>query len=205
MRVPTEITFRDFRKTPAIERLILRKVDKLDKMCGYMTSFHVTVEMPQRHQRRGNPYQVRLEARVPHGHDVVVKRESSKGDMHDSLYTVLIDAFDAMERQMRKIIEKQHLDVKTHPEQQAEALVVKLFREEGYGFLKTADGRDIYFHRNSVLDNGFDRIEIGTGVRFVEEMGIEGPQASTVRIVDKPGVSVPSMEERAVKPPMGWA
>jgi len=37
------------------------------------------------------------------------------------------------------------------------------------------------------LNDDFDRLEIGTGVRFVEEPGEEGPQASTVQIVDKPG------------------
>ena len=50
---------------------------------------------------------------------------------------------------------------------------------------ETADGRDIYFHRNSVLDNAFDRLTVGSEVRFVEEIGEKGPQASTVREVSK--------------------
>jgi len=58
-----------------------------------------------------------------------------------------------------------------------------LFPKQDYGFLETPDGREIYFHRNSVLHPGFDRLEIGTEVRFVEELGQEGPQASTVAIV----------------------
>ena len=28
---------------------------------------------------------------------------------------------------------------------------------EGYGFIETADGREVYFHRNSVLDDAFER------------------------------------------------
>ena len=47
------------------------------------------------------------------------------------------------------------------------------------------DGREIYFHRNSVLDAGFDRVSVGAEVRFVEEEGVRGPQASTVRLVGK--------------------
>ena len=35
--------------------------------------------------------------------------------------------------------------------------------------------------------NDFDRLEIGTGVQWHEEQGDKGPQASTVRIIDKPG------------------
>jgi cold shock CspA family protein len=61
--------------------------------------------------------------------------------------------------------------------------VVKLFPEEGHGFLESEDGREVYFHRNSVLGRGFDRLDIGNEVRFVEERGEEGPQASTVAIV----------------------
>src|SRR2546427_559512 len=58
---------------------------------------------------------------------------------------------------------------------------------EGYGFLRTRDGRQIYFHRRSVLHDGFERLAIGTEVRFEEEDGSDGPQASTVQIVSKPG------------------
>jgi cold shock CspA family protein len=63
--------------------------------------------------------------------------------------------------------------------------VSKLFREEGYGFLETADGREIYFHNHSVLPPGFASLTIGTAVRFAEEEGVKGPQASTVAIVSK--------------------
>ncbi len=142
--------------------------------------------------------------RVPPGHELVVKREPSKGDMHDPLPTVLRKAFDAARRQLQELVEQQRGEVKTHPEQQVMGVVVRLFPEQGYGFLKTIDGRDIYFHRNSVLHDDFDRLEIGTGVRFVEELGTEGPQASTVQIVDKPGARLSTTEESEVQPPRGW-
>ena len=43
------------------------------------------------------------------------------------------------------------------------------------------NGREIYFHRNSVIDGDFARFEIGTEVSFAEELGDKGPQATTVR------------------------
>ena len=55
-----------------------------------------------------------------------------------------------------------------------------------YGLIHTSDGREVYFHRNSVLNGGFDQLELGTPVRFAEEMGEEGPQASTVQLSGKP-------------------
>jgi cold shock CspA family protein len=54
---------------------------------------------------------------------------------------------------------------------------------EGYGFIEASDGREIYFHRNSVLGDGFDDLEVGATVTFNEEQGERGPQASTVRRV----------------------
>ena len=55
----------------------------------------------------------------------------------------------------------------------------------GFGFLKTSDGREVYFHRNSVLNDAFPRLKVGTRVTFAEEEGDKGPQASTVRLEGK--------------------
>jgi cold shock CspA family protein len=56
---------------------------------------------------------------------------------------------------------------------------------EDYGMIKMPDGRQIYFHRNSVLDGAYDKLIEGSEVRFVEEAGDEGPQASTVILIGK--------------------
>jgi cold shock CspA family protein len=67
------------------------------------------------------------------------------------------------------------------------AVVEKLFPQDGYGFLRTVDGSEVYFHSHSVLHGDFERLEIGSGVRLVAEAGEKGLQASTVEIVDKRG------------------
>jgi len=64
--------------------------------------------------------------------------------------------------------------------------VKSIFYQDGYGFLMSADGRDIYFHQNSVLD-GFDKLETGIEVTYSEEMGAKGPQASSLKRVGKQG------------------
>jgi len=62
-----------------------------------------------------------------------------------------------------------------------------IFYGEGYGFLESEDGRDIYFHENSVLDSEFERLEVGHEVAYSEEMGDKGPQASSLRLLGKQG------------------
>jgi cold shock CspA family protein len=64
-------------------------------------------------------------------------------------------------------------------------VVTRLFPWEGYGFLTSADGREIYFDRRSVLNDAFDRLAEGIQVRYVEESGEQGPQASTVAAAGK--------------------
>jgi len=121
---------------------------------------------------------------------LVVKREESEGQVHEQLPTVLRAAFDAVERQFKELVERQRGELKFHPEQERVAFVDKLFPEEDHGFLQNAEGRVLYFHGNSVLSDDFDRLENGTGVRYVEATGEKGPQANTVQIVDKPGARI---------------
>lgn len=183
---PIEITFKGVRKTQELEDLIRRKITKLERMSRRVVSCRVTVERPQKHQERGNPYQVRIDVTVPPSHELVSKQSASEGDMHDPLETVITRTFDAAERQLKDLTERQRGDVKTHPQQQQMGIVQQMFGDQGYGFIKTVDtGEDVYFHRNSVLHGDFARLTVGTGVRFAAELGEKGLQASSVEIVYK--------------------
>jgi cold shock CspA family protein len=141
-------------------------------------SCRVVVEAPVRHHRKGGPYKVRIDLTVP-GDELVINRQAD-----EDLYVAIRDAFHAARRRLEDYARRQRGAVKVH-EPFPHARVVKLFPEEGYGFLETSDGREVYFHRNSVIDSGFDRLEIGAEVRFAEESGEHGPQASTVIIAGK--------------------
>ncbi|MBZ0189495.1 MAG: cold shock domain-containing protein, partial [Candidatus Obscuribacterales bacterium] len=60
------------------------------------------------------------------------------------------------------------------------AKITQMF--EDYGFLETTDGREIYFHSNSVINNRFEKLAVGAEVTYVETQGDHGPQASTVKV-----------------------
>ena len=193
MQVPLEMSFKGIVNTDEIEDLIRLKVAKLERVCGYLSSCRVAVEKRQEHQSVGNPYRVRIDMTVPPGHELVIRRETSQGNMHDPLEVVLRDAFSAAVRRLEKLVKLQQGEVKTHPDQQVTAVVHKLFRQEGYGFLRTIDTQEeIYFHRNSVLHGDFDRLKIGMGVRYTAETGVKGLQATTVQIVGTVGAPVES-------------
>ena len=203
MQVPLEITFRGLSRTDDIDALLREHVDRLHRFCDDLIHCRVVVEQPQQHQHSGNAYRVRLEVTLPPKKHLVVTKEPGDNDMHAKLRTVLRGAFEAMERQVKDVVEQRRGDVKTHDE--PHALVVRLFPEKDYGFLKTLDATEIYFHRNAVLHGDFDRLQIGTEVRFEPSTGDMGPQASSVQIVSKAGARAtvhPPLP--AAEPPRGW-
>ena len=204
MEIPLQLSFRDVpaQRQAELEERIRERADKLERYCDRITSCRVAVERPNLHQESGNDYRVRIDVTVPPGHEVIVRKEPGDNDLHSDLLTVVNGAFDAAERQLKEVVERQRGEVKTHDEPRA--IVVRLFRDERYGFVKTIDGRDVYFHANSVLDGAFDRLDLGTQVRFEETMGEMGPQATTVQIVDKPGATVSKVQSRETSEPRGW-
>jgi cold shock CspA family protein len=191
MKVPLEITFRDVVKTEALEDLIREKAKKLDQVHDNIISCRVAVERPNTTPSNVSPYRVRVDISVPAAQEIVVTRNPGNVEPDQDLRTIIRDVFDTARKQLQKLVDKQRNRVKKHPEQEASAIVTRLVKDEGYGFITTINGREIYFHKNSVLNEDFENIEEGTSVNFFEEEGDKGPKASTVRIIEngKPGTS----------------
>lgn len=187
MKIPLEIYYHDIEKSDSIDALIREKTAKLEQVCDYITGCRVAIEKPHQFVRSGNAFRVRLDITVPPGHEIAVAKEPGKNKMHDPLAAVIRDAFEAARKQLKKLVDKQREEVKTSSKQEATAYVSEVFAEEGYGFIRATDGREIYFHKNSVTNNDFERIQPGTSVWFYEQTGEKGPQASTVQIVDNSG------------------
>jgi cold shock CspA family protein len=180
MQLPLKITTRHWSLSEAAEADIRAKAAHLETYYDGIISCRVVVEGPMGHHRTG-PFTVRIDLSVP-GTELVVDRQA------DEDFSVAIrDAFDAARRRLEDYARRQRGDIKNHDEA-SRAHVAKLFREDGYGFLETPDGREIYFHRHSVLTPGFDRLDIGIEVRFTEEAGEKAPQASSVAIMGVPGL-----------------
>ena len=179
MEIPLQVTFRSTPPSRAVEAHIREKAEKLDTFYSRIMGCRVVVEAPHRRHHKGKLYHVRIDMTVPGG-ELVVNREPSKHIEYEDVYVAVRDAFDAARRQLQNFAKRQRRDVKTH-EVIPYARVGKLFREKGFGFLELPDGREVYFHKNSVLEMPFDLMEVGMEVHFAEEQGEKGPQASTVK------------------------
>jgi len=176
MQRPLKITARDFTLSDAFDAEIREKAAALDTYYDRITGCDVTVEAPVEHHRKGGPFSVHIRLTVP-GKELMANRQSEEG-----LAAAIREAFDAIRRQLEDYVRGLRGDVKAH-EETPQARVSRLLPD--YGFMETPDGREIYFHRNSVLNGGFEKLRVGMHVRFVEEVGEQGPQASTVTIADR--------------------
>jgi cold shock CspA family protein len=183
MKQPLQISFRDMPPSESLEADIRKRAAKLDQVYDRIMSCRVVVEMPHGHHNKGKLYHVIIDLTVP-GEELIVNRSAEKNHAHEDAHVAVRDAFNAARRQLQNFARRQRGDVKHH-DAPAHGTISELIPMEDFGRINTADGREIYFHRNSVLDADFDKLEIGDEVRFDESTGDAGPQASTVHIVGK--------------------
>jgi cold shock protein len=59
--------------------------------------------------------------------------------------------------------------------------VKRVVRDRGFGFIRTAEGREVFFHRSSLQGLTFESLNEGDAVEFEVEEGPKGLRAVTVR------------------------
>lgn len=183
MKLAPQISFRNMSASGAMEQDIRDHAGKLDEFYDGIMGCRVMVEAQHHHHHQGQIYHVRIDLTVP-GHELVVSRDPGKDHAHEDVYVAIRDAFDAARRQLEDWVRRQRSAVKAH-ETQAHGRISGLNPREDHGTIETSDGREIYFHRNSVVNADFDQLELGAPVRFHEEAGDRGPQASSVLVEGK--------------------
>ena len=184
MRSSVQIVFEHVEHSQAIEDRVRTEVDKLEKFFDRITSGRVSVSRPQRRHHKGDAYEIRIQLSVPGASDIVVSREPGDTKAHTDVYVAIRDAFKAARRQLQDRTRIRQDKVKTH-EAPPQGQIVSLQPDSDHGFIASDDGREIYFHRNSVADDGFDELSVGVIVRFAEDIGEKGPQATYVRPLGK--------------------
>jgi cold shock CspA family protein/ribosome-associated translation inhibitor RaiA len=180
MESPLQIVFRDVSPyEELLDKEIRRWADNLGKHYSRIVSCRVAVEKSFNRHRQGNLYKATVRVKVPNKM-IVVSREHPLHHSNEDIYVAVHHAFQEAARQLEEYAHVKKWDVKDHDE--LPHGVVARLHPDGYGFITTPEGREIYFHKNSALD-GFENLKLGQEVRFDEEEGDKGPQASTVKIV----------------------
>jgi cold shock CspA family protein/ribosome-associated translation inhibitor RaiA len=97
-----------------------------------------------------------------------------KGEFVRSL---LVDAFNALDRRLLEHSRILQQEVKTHEEHSQNGEVIRLFPDEGYGFIGDQDGVEVYFHANALKKGKIKQLKVGSPVKFAPEEGDKGLQA----------------------------
>ncbi|MEC4683714.1 MAG: HPF/RaiA family ribosome-associated protein [Nitrospirota bacterium] len=175
MEIPLAITIQDMPHSTSIETLIRKKAAHLEKYYSPITRCRVVAGVTQKHQHQGKLYNVRIEILV-HGSEIVITR-----DRNEDIYVALRDAFDAARRKLMDLGRIQEGKIKAH-EPLSHGRIARIFPEEGFGFIFSEDGRDVYFNRDNCAHPSFEHLDINQHVHFLMEEGSEGPQAKRVTL-----------------------
>ena len=181
--IPLQINFRNLDTSEAVEAKVREKVNHLGRFYPGIKSCHVAIEQLHRHHHQGNHFHVRIDVKVA-GHELVAGREPDENHAYSDLYVALRDAFDAMRRQLEDLVRHQQGHVKHH-EERPHGHITEISADKTFGRIESVDGRWLYFHRNSLIGEDLDKLQVGTPVYYVEDLGDEGPQASSVYPVGK--------------------
>ncbi|MDP1573386.1 MAG: ribosome-associated translation inhibitor RaiA [Coxiellaceae bacterium] len=173
MKLPLQITIRDVPHSEALENHIRQKAEKLETFYPHIMGCRVVVDIPHKHKHQGRMFNVRLDITVP-GNELVVNH-----DADEDVYVALREAFDAAKRQLEDYSRRQRGDTKAHAPV-LHGKVIRLIEAEGYGFIETSDGQELYFTRDNLANINFDKLTVGCEVQFLEDIGKEGLQAKRV-------------------------
>ena len=184
METQAEIDFQGMAPLSPVQADVARHVEQLERRFGRITACRVVIRGPSQHHRSGGPYEIHIHLVLPHSKDVSVAHTAQNDERYADINFALNSAFKRARRQLQDRVRRLQLRVKHH-EPAPTGKVAHIDASGEFGFIETADGREVYFHKNSVLDDAFGRLERGTPVAYTEEQGEKGPQASTVRLLGK--------------------
>jgi ribosome-associated translation inhibitor RaiA/cold shock CspA family protein len=188
MQAPVEIAFHNIEKTDWAEDAIRDHVARLEQMFVRLTTCRVRVDQRANNSNNTIPPVVRIELGVPGHRDIVVAHEPDhlqRKFQAPDLHNAINEAFRIAERRLGQF--KDQLKDRTAAGRHEAAngmlgQIVEITAAQDFGFLLTASGGLLYFHRNSILAGDFDRLEVGDQVHYVEDMGDSGPIATKVRV-----------------------
>ena len=189
MQTPVEIEFQEMVASPAVQDMIADHMKKLEQLYGRITACRIVVKGPGNRHKTGGLYDINIRIALPDGHEVDIGRTPKDDERHSDLPFAINDAFKRAGRRLQDSTRRMEGMVKSH-EGQPVGTVVRLDPAGEFGFIRSSDGEEIYFHRNSLVDVPFSELAVGSRGMFADEIGEKGAQATTVKLLGKHGLRV---------------
>jgi ribosomal subunit interface protein len=179
-----EIHWKDLEDIPDDDRRTIEgRLDALASGHSDLIDVRLAAKRNRHHQHGAQEVRITCQAR---GTEIVAART------RPDVGAALDEALDAFEREVRRMRDRRS-DRRVERVAGAPELgiVDRVFADEGYGFILTDAGDQVYFHRNAVHGGlAFGALEEGQRVGLNIEGGEKGPQATTV-VPPPPGTTGP--------------
>lgn len=187
--IDLKIQYLGFSESKAISEIVQEHVDRLEKINDKIISCHVVLSKPHRKHQHGNTYHVKLRIHLA-GANIIIDKDPGKNHAHEDIHVTIRDAFLAAKRKIEDFtrIRAGQVKEKVRP---LHAKILRILPAEDCGFVISEDHREIYFHRNAILNGAFESLHPGQEVRFAETEGDDGPQISSMEVVGQSGHIVP--------------
>lgn len=66
-------------------------------------------------------------------------------------------------------------------------VIKNLVKERGFGFIKTQDGRNLFFHKTGLKNRRFELLKKGDVVEFDIVQSLKGPKAVNIKVKEEKG------------------
>ncbi len=113
MQRSSEIVFRHMPRSPTLEKVVQKRIHKLERRFSHITSCEVVMEETHHHKHQGKLFHIRIDLNVP-TKELVVSKEKHDLQAHENPYIAVRDAFNAMEKQLDSYTERLRGDIKEH-------------------------------------------------------------------------------------------
>lgn len=181
MKTTLDQRFQGVTPNGAVRALVRTLVDRLRLARPEVADCRVSMESLAKASPPGSGrrYRVQLEVRRASGGLLTIRRDARRELKPERLQTAVREAFAAAERALA--------GAPSAPPQSGpmlEGRVESLFGREGYGFVRTAGGKTLYFRAGAVQNRGFLRLAVGSRVRCEMVRGSLGHRARRVEILE---------------------
>lgn len=108
MEVPPEIAYRHVDPSESERAFVDEHIAKLERYCDHITSCSVSIEREQLEAATGDTFRVRVRVHVPPHHELIGEHTPTASKSQVGLTDAINDAFKGVERQLRRLNDKQN-------------------------------------------------------------------------------------------------
>lgn len=184
MMVEYDVTIRGVDDCQELRMDVLEQARGLKRFAPDIWRCSVLLESFSRRRGGCGRMTVNVQVALPGARVDVGCASPAGGDTGDS-DTAIRDAFRVMRRRLQDLHRRQRGEVCAY-QSSTQGRVARLDSESGCGLIDTLDGREVPFHRRSVVDGSFDCLAEGDEVVLTEVQGSRGCRAGTVHRLKRP-------------------